>query len=361
MTALPEDYFDALPQLGWKPHFAQQIDFELLDSERIRRVMAVQRAGLTLAPALAVDAPVPLSGRWFQRDAEERPTVGDWVVLDAQLAQIDLVLERRSLLKRGVAGRTSEVQLIGANVDVLLIVTSCNQDFNLSRIERYLALAYDSGAEPVVVLTKADLAEDPEAFRSEVQALRPELQVEVVNARDGASLEGVRALLTAGCTIALLGSSGVGKSTLLNSLAGDQLQLTAAIREDDGKGRHTTTHRSLHVLSGGGLVLDSPGIRELQLTSLDSGLEAAFDDIEALAATCRFRDCEHGAEPGCAVQAAIAEGTLDERRLRSFEKLKREEQYARETVAERHARVRGFGRMVKKAMDAKNSRGDAPE
>lgn len=338
----------ALQTLGWKHHFAQQLTLEELESAQIVRVMAVQRSGLTIAPAEG-ESLLPLGGRWFQLDAVERPTVGDWLVLSADGLQIQRILERSSLLRRVVAGRTSEVQLIGANVDTLLIVTSCNADFNLSRIERYLALAYDAGATPVLVLTKADLTDATEPYLEQARLLGSELAVEIVNALDGTTLIGLQQWCRAGETVALLGSSGVGKSTLLNSLAGSTLQSTGAIREDDAKGRHTTTHRSLHELPSGALLLDSPGIRELQITDMDSGLEEAFADVAELATQCRFNDCQHAAEPGCAVQAAIAAGELDARRLASYEKLGREEQYARESVAERRARYRALGKMYRNA------------
>ncbi|MFK7913667.1 MAG: ribosome small subunit-dependent GTPase A [Pseudomonadales bacterium] len=338
----------ALQALGWKQQFAAQLTLEELESAHVVRVMAVQRGGLSIAPDFSGEL-LPLGGRWFQLDAVERPTVGDWLVLSADGQQIERVLERSSLLKRVVPGRTSEVQLIGANVDTMLVVTSCNLDFNPSRIERYLALAYDAGATPVLVLTKADLVEETESYIEQARQLGDDLAVEVVNALDASTLAGLQQWCGAGATVALLGSSGVGKSTLLNSLAGSALQITGAIREDDAKGRHTTTHRSLHELPSGALLLDSPGIRELQITDMDSGLEAAFADVEQLAEGCRFNDCQHRAEPGCAVQAAIDSGDLDARRLASYEKLGREERYARESVAERHARVRSFGKMVRNA------------
>ncbi len=341
----------ALIPLGWKTAFQQQLTLEEFESNQVLRVMAVQRAGLTLAPGL--EEVVPLAGRWFQLPAEERPTVGDWLVFDSDSGQIVRLLERTSVLKRITAGRTSEVQLIGANVDTLFVVSSCNQDFNPGRIERYLALAFEAGATPVLVLTKQDKTDAAEEYRAQAQALSPDLVVEVVNALDPDTLEGVRAWCGPGETVALLGSSGVGKSTLLNSLAGRLLQDTGGIREDDNKGRHTTTHRSLHPLPEGGLVLDSPGIRELQNTDMDGGLEATFADVEALATQCRFNDCQHHAEPGCAVQAAIERGELDPRRLANYEKLSREERYARESTAERHARTRAFAKVVRNSQSLK--------
>lgn len=344
---------EALVELGWKHRFQQQLSLEEFESNPVVRVMAVQRAGLRIAPAQDMDV-LPMAGKWFQLDALERPTVGDWLVLDPQTQQIQRILERSSLLKRITPGRTSEIQLIGANIDTLFVVSSCNQDFNLGRIERYLALAYEAGATPVLVLTKRDLADDVESYREQAAELGADLQVELVNALDAQTLDGIRQWCGAGETVALLGSSGVGKSTLLNTLSGRSVQATQAVRADDDKGRHTTTHRSLHTLPDGGLVLDSPGIRELQITDMDSGLSAAFADIDELAQTCRFNDCQHHGEPGCAVRAAIERGDLDARRLASFEKLQREERYARETTAQRHARVRAFGRMVRDHSAHKN-------
>ncbi len=339
----------ALSPLGWKASFAQQLSLEEYDSFSVARVMAVQRAGLTLSPG--APEPQPLAGRWFQLPSDERPTVGDWLVLDDATGQVDRILERSSLLKRIVPGRTSELQLIGANVDTLFIVSSCNADFNASRIERYLALAHDSGATPVIVLTKADLTDDIDAYRDQVMAMDASLPLALVNARDRDTLGEVEQWCRPGDTVALLGSSGVGKSTLLNALAGEDLQLTGAIREEDAKGRHTTTHRSLHRLASGALVLDSPGIRELQITELDDGLALTFSDIEDLAERCRFNDCQHEREPGCAVQAALESGELDARRLSSYNKLKREEQYARETVAQRRARGKAFGKMTREIIN----------
>lgn len=335
-----------LADLGWSPVFQQQLTLAELETLTPARVFAVQRSGLRLLFE-GGEVDVPLGGRWFQGSAEDRPTVGDWVLLDRASGAIERLLERKSLLKRMSVNRPGDVQLIAANVDVLFLVSSCNEEFNLSRMERYLTLALEAGVQPVIVLTKADLAADPDGYRSAAQALGRALVVELVNALDPESLGGLRAWCGRGQTVALLGSSGVGKSTLINSLAGRAIQTTGGIREDDAKGRHTTTNRSLHLLPGGSLLLDSPGMRELGITEADSGLSSAFEDLESLAALCRFNDCAHESEPGCAVRAAIADGRLDERRLQSYRKLRREELYNTETVAERHARVRQFSRMVK--------------
>jgi ribosome biogenesis GTPase len=254
--------------------------------------------------------------------------------------------------------KPGDVQLIAANVDVMFLVSSCNEEFNLARMERYLALAMDAGVQPVIVLTKADLAEDAESYREQAMSLSRELIVEVLNALASDEVQPLRAWCVRGQTITLLGSSGVGKSTLINSLAGAEVQATGSVREEDGKGRHTTTHRSLHLLEGGGLLLDSPGMRELGITDAEAGIQSAFADVEALAALCRFNDCAHETEPGCAVRAAIESGELDERRLESYRKLRREEMYNTETVAERHTRVRQFSKVVRQHQENSHKKRD---
>lgn len=343
----------ALQDLGWTNFFQRQLA-ELDCSELIpARVIAIQRTHIVLMHETdVVDS--PLGGRWFQLGPEQRPAVGDWVLMNPADGSVVHLLQRRSVLKRMSAGQDG-VQLIAANVDVLFLVTSCNADFNLRRLERYLALAYEAGVTPVVVLTKADLAERPEEFLQQARNIRAGLAVELVNALDAASVAALAPWCAPGQTIALLGSSGVGKSTLVNSLSGAQTQLTAEIREDDGKGRHTTTHRSLHLLPTGGLVLDSPGMRELGIAQAETGVEAMFEDVEALAQQCRFADCAHASEPGCAVQAAIDSGGLDSERLASYKKLKREEAYNTESLAERHSRSRAFGKMTR-AVKARKGR-----
>jgi len=346
-----------LKDLGWSPFFQQQLSLEEAEDFHPARVFAIQRTHMTLMTE-AGEVDVNLGGRWFQLDVEDRPTVGDWVLLPSSADSINRLLERKSLLKRMSAGQNSEVQLIAANVDTLFLVTSCNADFNPRRLERYLALAYDAGVEPVVVLTKADLADDPDAYVDEVRKLKADLVVELVNALEGATTHSLRGWCGPGQTVALLGSSGVGKSTLVNTLATTEVQLTQEIREDDAKGRHTTTHRSLHVLPDGGLVLDSPGMRELAIGDVESGVQQMFDDVEALAAQCRFADCGHATEPGCAVRAAIESEELDEDRLASYHKLRREEAYNTETIAERHARNRDWAKMVKHKQSLSHKRRD---
>jgi ribosome biogenesis GTPase / thiamine phosphate phosphatase len=338
--------------MGLSAFFRQQVNIEAMPLDAAARVVEVQRSGLTLC-TLHGERRITLDGRWWALPAEARPTVGDWVLVDDE--RVLRTLERRSLLKRMAAGSKVDVQLIAANVDTVFIVSSCNADFNASRLERYLAWVLDARVDAVLVLTKADLAEDPEHYRAAAREVRRDLCIELVNACDATTLGGVLGWCRAGQTVALLGSSGVGKSTLVNTLAGAR-QATQAIREDDARGRHTTTDRSLHQLPGGAWLLDSPGIRELALAGADSGMAALFEDLDDLAARCRFADCAHAGEPGCAIQAALAAGTLDERRLRNYRKLQREEARTQETLAERHRRARAFAKQVRHASKERKRR-----
>ncbi|MDA1075948.1 MAG: ribosome small subunit-dependent GTPase A [Proteobacteria bacterium] len=335
-----------LHRLGWSAIFQQQLTLEDLEHSQPARVAGVTRTAIKLFSQQGEHL-ISLGGRWFQMDAEFRPCVGDWVLIDLDATVIERVLDRKSLIKRLRPTKDSEVQLIAANLDTMFLVSSCNDDFNLSRAERYLALAYETDIHVVVVLTKADLVDDPEEYAAQMRTLRSGLDVELVNALDSTTLDGVRAWCGPGQTVGLLGSSGVGKSTLVNSLMGTQVQLTKTIREEDGKGRHTTTDRSLHMLPEGGFLLDSPGMRELQIADAQSGVAEMFDDIENLIRMCRFSDCGHNTEPGCAVIKALENGQLDERRLSNYFKLQREERYNSETIAQRHARARNFGKMVR--------------
>ncbi len=326
-----------LTGLGWNPFFAAQLRPED-DGLVPLRITAVHRTGHVLSDGER-ECEIHLGRFWFRRPAEERPTVGDWVLTDTARTRVERCLSRFSVLQRVAAGSQGEVQLIGANVDKLFVVTSCNAEFSASRLKRYLALAASEDIDPLIVLTKADLAADPLAYRGQAAEAAPGLPVEVVNALDGATLDGVRDWLRPGRTIALLGSSGVGKSTLLNTLAGDELQVTRPIREQDAKGRHTTTHRSLNPLPDGTLVLDGPGVRELGVVIGERDLDEFYDDVEALAARCRYSNCRHQTEPDCAVRAEIEAGRLDPQRVRDYQALAAEGQRQQTHAADRRRRA----------------------
>lgn len=336
-----------LAALGWSNHFQSQLSED--ETATPMRVVAVHRNALEIAGPQGTTRIPPLAAT---DDDEAQATVGDWLAVDGAHARL---LGRRSLFKRRGAGAGRRVQLIAANVDTLLIVTSCNADFNIARLERYLALAREAEVTPVVVLTKADLADDSGRYESMARKLMPGLLVECLDARDPEAVAVLAAWCGKGQTVALVGSSGVGKSTLVNTLTGSELA-TSGIREHDGRGRHTTTGRSLHRLAGGGLLLDTPGMRELQLTDAADGVAGVFADIVTLAAGCRFSDCRHESEPGCAVRAAIESGDMDRERLERFRKLAREERRNSEAIHERRARERAFGKMTKAVMKPKDRR-----
>jgi ribosome biogenesis GTPase len=264
----------------------------------------------------------------------------------------------KSVVAYSQADETSLPVLLAATIDVLFIVTSCNAEFHESRLERYLALAVEAGVIPVVVLTKVDMSDDADSYAERVRRVQPGVPVELVNALDRSTLGGVIAWIERGTTIALVGSSGVGKSTLLNTLAETELAATNEIREDDKKGRHTTSHRALHRLPGGGLLIDVPGIRELKVAEVGVALASVFDDIHAMASKCRFSDCSHEYEPDCAVRAAIENGEIDARRLRNYLKLKRENERNTASLAEKRLQDRAFGKHVNRVKAMKQHQRD---
>ena len=312
-----------LRELGWKPFFSAQLSAEEGRGCQPVRVMSVHRGMVTVVGEGvddSISSSLPEPG-----GPVDRPTVGDWLLIDRERGHLVRLLDRASLFKRPAPSDDRRIQLIAANVDTLFVVTSCDQDFNVARLERYLVLAREAGVRPVVVLTKADLAPAPGQYFEAASALQAGLQVELVNGRDPHSVARLSAYCGAGETVALVGSSGVGKSTLVNTLKGSDSIATQAVRESDGKGLHTTTVREMHRLGrgaqGGGWLVDTPGMRELQMSDVTAGVAEVFDDIVAITLQCRFTNCTHGDEPGCAIRAAFEQGTLDPERFARWRKL----------------------------------------
>lgn len=326
----------SLQDLGWKDAFATAFHAHAapgvvpgrvaLEHNHVYRVMT--EAGEYLAEA---------TGRLkhFAEGRHELPAVGDWVALRLDSAgghsQITAILPRVSKFSRKRAGEWTEEQVVAANIDTVFLVSGLDGDFNPRRIERYLLLARSSDARPVVILNKADLADDVAEAVALIGELAPDVPVLAISAADGAGFDALQAYLGAGQTVALLGSSGVGKSSIVNRLVGEAVLPTRSVRESDSRGRHASVHRQLIPLPVGGMVIDTPGMRELQLWGVDEGMPGAFEDVEGLAASCRFRDCQHRQEPGCGVKAAVEAGTLDSARYENFIKLQDE----RESMAKR--------------------------
>lgn len=339
-----------LRTLGWRPAFQRQLTLE--EEQALIPVRVASHFGSQIL-CLSDSGEFALPTALIQVCGEV--AVGDWLLLEPDSRRGVRRLERESLVARRAAGEKVQRQLIAANLDTLFIVTSCNHDFNLARLERHLALAAEAAVEPVVILTKSDLCDDPLPLRQQAMRLKSGLIVEAIDARDPAQVDLLADWCGVGKTVALVGSSGVGKSTLAMTLGVGTLA-TQEIREDDSRGRHTTTARHLHRLDAGGLLIDTPGMRELQLADCESGLAEVFDDVVALADLCRFRNCSHDTEPGCAVREAIECGELDERRLTSFLKLQSEEARNSKTLHERRQDSRKLGQFYKSVMAAKRQR-----
>ena len=314
---------ETLEELGWNAFFSEQVSPDEALLCHPVPVMAVHRGKIAVAglgPQRFITPYIPGA-----LPTDDHPTVGDWVLVDGATVQPVRVLQRMNLFKRRSPADPRRDQMIAANVDTVFIVASCNQDFSVARLERYLVLAREVGVDPVVVLTKSDLTDTPEVFAAAARAIEPGLLVQTVNGRDPAHVAGLAAGCGPGKTVAFLGSSGVGKSTLVNSLRGSDSIATQAVRAHDSTGRHTTTVREMHRLDHGGWLLDLPGMRELQLSDAATGIAEVFDDFALAAQDCKFSDCSHGVEPGCAVRAAIEAGTLTTERFDRWRRLEAEE------------------------------------
>lgn len=335
-----------LAGLGWREDLPAARAFAANPQGRVVRVAEQHRSGFRVGDGqreFAVQSPAPWARAGYP--AEQRAVVGDFVRLHAQDDLILEVLPRSSLFRRGAAGEHVKVQPIAANIDTVLVVTGLDQDFNPRRLERYLVLVRASGAEPVLVLTKSDRCDNVEALRAQLHSIDAGgIPIFAVNAKDAASVAVLTPWLGAGCSVVLVGSSGAGKSTLTNTLLGREKMKTGAVRAQDSRGRHTTTHRVLSTLPQGGCLIDTPGMRELKLTGDEQVAEQVFDDIQTLAGQCRFRDCRHRREPGCAVQTAIADGRLDAARFANYCKLDRERSERMEAISTRQRRGNGLPR-----------------
>jgi ribosome biogenesis GTPase / thiamine phosphate phosphatase len=318
-----------LDQFGWSDYFAGLFESVAKTTQWPGRVVFEDNLGFRVQTEQG-ELHATLAGRLRHEAAtrEELPAVGDWVAIkpfpDEHRGVIQSVLPRRSCFVRKVAGARTEQQIVGSNIDTVFLVTSLNQDFNLRRIERYLILAWESGSQPVVVLSKSDLSSDVETKVAQSASVARDVPVHAVSVVDGSGLDALATYLRFGETIALLGSSGAGKSSLANFFIGFDRQTVKAVRENDDRGQHTTRRRELILLAQGGLLLDTPGMRELQLWEGSGGVQNTFDEIEELALSCYFGDCQHTSEPRCAVRDALSDGRLDKERLESYLKLQSE-------------------------------------
>ena len=321
-----------LKALGWNSFYAQEFATYATDGHAVGRVISEQKNYYRLYTEHG-EKLAQVSGK-MRHESYQRgnyPAVGDWVVISNQpheeRAIIRAILPRLSKFSRKVAGTTTEEQIIATNIDTVFLVNALNNDFNLRRLERYLTLAWESGASPVIILSKADLCSQTDDFRHQVQDIACGAPVHVISSFTQQGLQELLPYLVYGKTVALLGSSGAGKSTLINALYGANVQAVQDVRQGDDRGRHTTTSRELILLPQGGIIIDTPGMRELQLWGSEDGVHGSFEDVEYLAAQCRFHDCRHEHEPSCAVQQALQAGTLDQARYDSYVKLKKELAY----------------------------------
>ncbi len=321
-----------LELLGWSRFFAKSFESHWQEGYTVGRV-ALEHKNTYILYTEYGELLAEVTGKMRYRASERQdfPAVGDWVVISVRDAEkratIHAVLPRKSKFSRKTVGAKTDEQIVATNVDTVFLVSGLDGDFNLRRIERYLLLVWESGANPVIILNKADLCDDVEGRREEVEAIAFGVPIIILSAAKNQGLDALTPYLSKGQTVALLGSSGVGKSTVTNQLVGKQVQAVQQVRQGDDKGRHTTTHRELLVLPSGGLLIDTPGMREIQIWAGEESFQETFADIDSLAKQCRFHDCQHDSEPGCAVRQALEDSTLDYQRFLNHQKLQKELDY----------------------------------
>ena len=355
-----------LKDLGWNEFFEKAFVPHQTEGFSVGRV-AVQHKTQYLLYTEFGELHGEITGKlhYLAEGVHDFPAVGDWVVIHArpeeQAATIHEILPRQSTFSRKIAGTKVEEQIVASNVDVVFIISGLDLDFNLRRLERYLVLALESGAMPVLILNKTDVCNDLQERKREVGTIAPNIPLHMLSALHDEGLDAILSYLKPGVTGALLGSSGVGKTTIINHLLGQDIYPTMEVREGDNRGKHATTRRELILLPKGGMLIDTPGMRELQLWGGANGVEEVFDDIKRLAEQCRFRDCTHGTEPGCAVQKALGQGKLEESRYRSFQKLRKEIAYQNRRIDEgeqrkEKERIKRISREIKQIYKTRKKR-----